>query len=398
MKIAICIHQSTLGGVGTSTYILATGLRAAGHQADILVTDKEAGADYERARGEGWPVEAICVGQLWMRERLRTVLGRLSTYDVVINNNSQETRLVLPALPARGLRLAVVRSTDPAVIRDASWQAPYLDALVGISPAVTDLLVKQGVRCDLHTIPNAVLVENEVLPALTRPVRIAYVGRLEDRAKHILLLPEVVDRLRRCMPDFELVIAGDGPDRRRLERRIAALGVGSHVALRGAMPREAAWRLLCGTHFVLMPSRFEGFGLVLAESMAAGAVPVARDIPAFRWILGEDADALLVPGESPAGYVERLVGLVLDAERYQKLQRRLQERQRACFSPSGTVAGYRAVVESLAEGGCRGGHEPVSIGNLPLPWCSRLRCSRVWYGLQRLKQALRGGAACVWNV
>ncbi len=59
MKIAICINQSSVGGVGTSTYILASGMLKAGHHADILATHCRYGPDYERARRDGWPVEAL---------------------------------------------------------------------------------------------------------------------------------------------------------------------------------------------------------------------------------------------------------------------------------------------------------------------------------------------------
>ncbi len=390
MKIAICINQSSLGGVGTSTYILAMGLRAAGHQADILVTDKDPGADYARARHDGWPVQAICEGQLWLRERLRTVQLHLGNYDVVLNNNSYETMLILPCLSARTVRLSVVRSTDATVIEDACTRSPYLDAVVGISPAVTDLLLARGIGCATHTIPNAVLVKNDQIPVLSRPVKIIFVGRLEDRQKHVLLLPAFADCLRRRMQDFHIEVVGDGPDRGRLEREILAHGVEQYVSLRGGLPRERSWQLLCESHFALIPSRFEGFGLTLAESMAAGAVPVARDIPVFRWILGTDADAVLVSGEDPEEYVERLISLSSDLALYSGVQQRLRDRQRACFTPEKTVSKYRKLIETLHANRDVKPSVAVALKDLHLPTSAGMRCSYPWYLLQVLKRSLKG--------
>ena len=112
MKIAICINHFPIGGVGTSTFILANGMRKAGLKADIITTDGQIGTDYLRAYKNGWPIEAICLNELWLRKRLKITYERLKKYDVVINNNSIETQLLLPALPAHIIRLSVIRSTN----------------------------------------------------------------------------------------------------------------------------------------------------------------------------------------------------------------------------------------------------------------------------------------------
>lgn len=60
----------------------------------------------------------------------------------------------------------------------------------------------------------------------------------------------------------------------------------------GELEREQAWTMFRQSHFAILPSSFEGFGLVVAEAMAAGCIPVVSDIPVFRWILGDDASLL----------------------------------------------------------------------------------------------------------
>lgn len=389
MKIAITIGHSPIGGVGTSTYILARGMRAAGHQADILATDGTKGNDYDRARRDGWPVEAIGLGKRWLRRRLEITLERLSGYDVVINNHSIETQLILPALPSSIVRLSVIRSTDDQVIKDAQYNSQYLDTLVGISPQVTELLKHSKVPCKVHTIPNAVLVENDCLPFLSTPLRIVFVGRLEERQKNILILPEIAEGLRTKGLDFRLTVVGDGPHRRELEEKIALMNLGNVMNLPGAMNRDEAWDVYRNAHFSLIPSNFEGFGLVLAESMAAGAVPVVSDIPVFGWILGEDADTLLAPVKDAQAYADRLLALAADPERYRQIQQRLQGRQQENFSPVATVGGYLRLIDEL-----RQGHDPARFPSVPLskltfPKHYRRRCSRLWWGAQKIRDRLR---------
>lgn len=388
LKIAICIGHFPLGGVGTSTYILASGMRKAGHQADILATDGRRGTDYDRARRDGWPVEAICLGERWLKRRLDIALDCLTQYDVVINNHSLETRLLLPALPSRTVRLSVIRSTDDPVIREAHYNSQYLDALVGISPQVTALLKHSNVHCDVHTIPNAVLVENEHFPSISNPIRIVFIGRLEERQKNILILPEIAECFRAKGLDFRTTVVGDGPHRCDLEEKISRMHLEDIIDLRGAMDRDAAWDFYRNAHFSLIPSNFEGFGLVVAESMASGAVPVASDIPVFRWILGDDADTLLAPVKDAQAYADRLIALATDPERYRQIQQRLRRRQQKNFSPASTVGGYLRLIEEL-----RQTHDPsrfpsIPLAKIPLSTYHRRRCSRVWWLLQKVKYSL----------
>jgi len=389
MKIAICIPRSTIGGVSTSTYILASGLRERGYQADIVITGKHVGPDYQRALDDGWPVHSICAGELWLRDRIARVLAYLSSYDVVINNHSLETRLVMPALDASVSRISVIRSTDHRVIHEARYGADYLDAMVGISPAVSAALKEQISDCPVYTIPNAVLVENDSLPSLSFPLRIIYVGRLESRQKDILLLPDIAEQMRERDMSFRLDIVGDGPDRAKLERTIHRKGLTDLITMHGALHRFDAWHLLSQSHFSLIPSRFEGFGLVLAESMAAGAIPVVHDIPVFRWILGNDASRLAVGGHCSARYAEIIKTIANDTDLYQTLQRRLQLRQKKNFFPSATVSAYEKLIQQVVDEPMRKSTSVVMLKDLPLPVLTRIRCTRPWYQLQKLNQRVK---------
>jgi glycosyltransferase involved in cell wall biosynthesis len=385
LKIAICIDQSSMGGVGTSTYILARGMRRAGHQADILATDAQIGPDYERARRDGWPVEAICAGERWLRRRLETTLERLSVYDVVVNNHSRETQLLMPSLPASVLRLSVIRSTDAPVIEDACFNSGYLDSLVGISPQVTELLLNAKVSSAVHTIPNAVLVANESLPDLSSPLQIIFVGRIEERQKNILILPDIARILMSKGLDFKLTVVGDGPHRRDLEVKIARMNLGNVIDMLGEMKRDAAWNIFCKAHLALLPSNFEGFGLVVAEAMAAGCVPIVSDIPVFRWILGEDAEHLTADVQSPSAYADRLVELASDPIKHKCLQNSLRNRQRENFTPEATVSEYLKLLEDLLKHRNRDRFTSVPLANLPLPKYYKRRCTRAWWLLQKMK-------------
>jgi glycosyltransferase involved in cell wall biosynthesis/acetyltransferase-like isoleucine patch superfamily enzyme len=357
-------------------------MREAGHEADILATAPQAGEDYPRALRDGWPVEALCDGTPWLWRRLEITSARLSQYDVVINNHSLETQLVLPSLPAHGLRLSVIRSTDDPVIAGAMLNSAVQDALVGISPQVTELLRRAGCGCPVTTIPNAVLLTNEALPVLSEPYRIAFVGRLEERQKNVLILPEIARMLRDRGVRFDMRIVGDGPHRKDLERKIRQFDVADAVRILGPLEREQAWKVFRESHFAILPSRFEGFGLVVAEAMAAGCVPIVSDIPVFRWILGDSAPLLASPVRNAKAYAEQLMALAKDPSRYAILQQRLWRRQRENFSPEVTVGRYLDLIGRLQQEHDPSKVKPVPLGLVKMPREHRLRCTQLWRVLQ----------------
>jgi alpha-1,3-rhamnosyl/mannosyltransferase len=108
------------------------------------------------------------------------------------------------------------------------------------------------------------------------------VGTLEPR-KNMPALLEAFRTLRREGRDVELVIAGRQPWTHSLP-----LGdLAPHVRLVGTVPDADLPALYAGAACFVMPSLHEGFGLPLAEAMAAGTPAVASDIPALREVGGE---------------------------------------------------------------------------------------------------------------
>jgi glycosyltransferase involved in cell wall biosynthesis len=94
-----------------------------------------------------------------------------------------------------------------------------------------------------------------------------------------------------------LVIVGDGPDRKVMERLAKESGVSHLVEFRGRIEGAEKYRLMPGAHAVLMPSRRETFGLVAIESLAAAGAPLV----AGRYASGSDRRGAV----GPAGTIGR---------------------------------------------------------------------------------------------
>ena len=103
------------------------------------------------------------------------------------------------------------------------------------------------------------------------------------------------DRIIRALPSLQRpdrqvihLIAGDGPDRPRLEALAAELGVGDHVRFLGKVPDPDLPDLYRAADLFALPSTGEGFGIVFIEAMGCGT-------PAIGLAVGGAPDAL-VPG------------------------------------------------------------------------------------------------------
>lgn len=123
---------------------------------------------------------------------------------------------------------------------------------------------------------------------------IGFIGRLEIAQKGIDLLLEAFARAAPRI-DQNLLIAGDGPDRDRILALIDKLGLAERVRLVGRVGAAERGRWLSRVDLVVVPSRYETFGLVAAEALAAGTPVVAFDIPCLRNLVTPTVGVVATP-------------------------------------------------------------------------------------------------------
>ncbi|MEO8714695.1 MAG: glycosyltransferase, partial [Acetobacteraceae bacterium] len=107
---------------------------------------------------------------------------------------------------------------------------------------------------------------------LIRPTLLS-VGHLIERKGHHLVVRALVD-----LPGCDLLIAGEGPERRRLTALIAELGLGDRVRLLDARPHAEMAELYGAADLLVLASSREGWANVLLEAMACGTPVVATNI------------------------------------------------------------------------------------------------------------------------
>ena len=149
--------------------------------------------------------------------------------------------------------------------------------------------------------------------------------------------------VHRSRPNVRFVIAGEvDPIYVDLVREFEA---GEYVHFPGVIARETKVALMQRCQVYLQPTRFEGFGLAIAEAMACGAPVVTSAQGAVPEVVGDAG--VFVDGRSPEEIATGVVALLSDDCRRRDLSRRGRERVESRFSYDRHKREWAAVIESV---------------------------------------------------
>ena len=221
------------------------------------------------------------------------------------------------ATPPGGLPEALMRTIGRAAVRHV---AKRLEVMIGVSDSALAALGRDPVSCPTKIIPP--VIDLAPFLALKRP-------RLPDRGQYLNMLVfgrleprKGIDTLLQAWADLEgrlttqtvqrmprLVIAGEGPleDDVREAAHKSKSGRLTHLP---AQDGEELKGLMSEADLVVAPANYgESFGIVLAESMAAGVPVLAADNDGYRKVLSRDLPDHLFPKQDPAQLADRLLDL-----------------------------------------------------------------------------------------
>lgn len=182
---------------------------------------------------------------------------------------------------------------------------------VAVSPSTRDDLVGRGVTAErVRVIPNGVdvTVARYGAERFPRPTAI-YLGRLRPY-KGVDLLLRAAKELGARGTDVDVIVAGEGDDRPRLEALARELGLESRVTFTGFVTEEQKQDLLARSWVHVYPSPKEGWGITNLEAAAAGTATVASDAPGLRDSVEDGETGFLVEHgnvEALAEAMERLL-------------------------------------------------------------------------------------------
>lgn len=193
----------------------------------------------------------------------------------------------------------------------------YLHALTAVSDAAAEYV---GSLTDepVTIIPNGINLkhfQSKKYPKKDAPddfKTILYIGRLERR-KGVKYLLKAYNELVKTQQNTRLVIAGDGPDREKLEAFVEDLDL-PNVTFLGFVSDKVKLELLHSADLFCAPAIYgESFGIVLLEAMACGLVTVAGDNSGYKGVMQEMGTLSLVNPRETDEFARR-IKLLLNEE------------------------------------------------------------------------------------
>ena len=258
-----------------------------------------------------------------------TWLGRRFGLPVVVTaRGSDVTQFPHYAVPRR-------------LIREAARQA---GAVITVSAGLRDALIVLGVSKDKITV-----LRNGVDLDVFKPMNRAECRQAFDaRGRVLVSVGSLIERkghhrtiaALEHLPDWQLFIAGEGPERSRLTSLAQALGVASRVTLLGPLPHASLPILYNAADLSLLSSSREGWANVLLESMACGTPAIASPIAGNPEVVQSPDAGLIAEENSPAG-LAKAVRAWEATQRDRRLTRAYAER----FGWDETTAGQLKVFE-----------------------------------------------------
>ena len=185
-------------------------------------------------------------------------------------------------------------------------------------------------------------------PSLARaPAELLCVGRASDPNKGVRTL---IAALAKLPEPVTLTLVDDLASEAR--RWAQEAGCAHRLTLTGRVETAALVQLYRRATLVVVPSRFEGFGLPAAEAMACGAPVVASEAGALPEVVGTGGGGVLVPPDAPDALAKAIAALLEQPDARRALSARARSRIEAAYAwprvAERTAAEYQRVVAEHA--------------------------------------------------
>jgi teichuronic acid biosynthesis glycosyltransferase TuaC len=274
------------------------------------------------------------------------LLGRALGRPVVVTARGSDLNLIARhAAPRRWIR----------------WAARHADGLVAVSSGLKRRLVELGVGADrVLVLRNGVDLElfyphdrRAARGALgfTRPTVLA-VGNLVALKRHWLMLKALAH-----LPEVELVIVGEGPERPSIEKLALERKVTDRVRLLGRVRQDCLPEIYSAADLLLLVSTHEGWPNVLLESMACGTPVMVSPMDGVADIVGAAEAGRILADVTPSGLASAIRGF-LAAPPSRAATRRYAEQ----FDWQSTTEGQVALFHQILERRSKARPAPVHAG------------------------------------
>ncbi len=280
-----------IGGIELHVRDLALKLRANGQEVHVITTtpgtDSLDGIPVHRLKTPLLPFFKIAYTSQLTRA-LREILLQ-NRFDILHSHSSVVTPLAYAAIYlANELRIPSL-ITNHSLLEKSVYFLKLLDTFYGwrkwpvkltsISTIAAEGFIRASGEKKITLLPNGIdtrewkIVKNRQ----PSPIQITTVMRLHPKKRGMALIEAIEKVKAKLSPSFkfQLNIIGDGKEKNRLEKKVSSLKLQEEVKFLGYRSREEIKKVFEQSHFFVLPTVKEAFGIAVLEAKAAGLPVVA---------------------------------------------------------------------------------------------------------------------------
>lgn len=336
-KLKVCLVAISLakGGLERSCAMLSQMLEAKGHEVHLVILNDEIDYPFNGKMlnlGTLKTERDSMVKRLLRFRKFRNYL-KSEHFDVIIDHrpkNNFERELFYSKFMYRELpKIYVVHSsnkTEYLTENPGSFSKICQKNLLNVAVSnyiETEILRKEGIEnsVTIHNAFNPVWAETVgALPEILQNKKyILSYGRLDDSIKDFSFLIEAFSQSKVWKNDFQLVILGDGKDKEMLQKLAASSDCAGQVLF---LPfTKNPFEIIKNAHCVTLTSKYEGFPMVLVESLSLGTPVVSIDIISGpSEIVQHQKNGLLIAERSLPLFAEALQIICFDEKLYNEMK------------------------------------------------------------------------------
>lgn len=169
-------------------------------------------------------------------------------------------------------------------------------------------LREEGVAGEVTILPGEYVGRVEPPPVREPEPLVVFAGR-HIPEKRVPAIPPAIRQAREDVPELRGLILGDGPDRALTESVVRELGLDGVVEVPGFVATQAVEEAMARALCMILPSRREGYGMVVIEAAFAGtpSILVAGADNAAVELVDEGVNGFVVPSASPGDLAQAIL-------------------------------------------------------------------------------------------
>lgn len=349
-KVLIVNSHIPWGGLGTFTLSLIDSLKSNDYKVYGLITHSN--EDNFKLFDEKVD-ENYYAGNFGKIKKYFSVLKYIYKIkaDVIIINYNAVVHFLLPFLPKTKI-IDIIHNDVEDFYRISNINSNYIDLWIAPTPGIKKGFIKY-VNNDKNKDLKTKVISHGITTSINKKINnddyfdLLFVGAIYEH-KGADLLPEIFSKICQQHKGVRLNIVGDGKLKDNIENEFKDLGLQKDVIFHGVIPHNEVRSLMSQCQVLLFPTRVEAFGLVIAEAMMEGCVPIVTLLEGITdATVTNKKTGFLIEKDNIEEFCSKIQTLINDKDLYETLSKDTAEHAKKYLSLKTMGMNYDTEIKGL---------------------------------------------------